>query len=92
MHRWRVSWLGDIVVPVLNLCARYSFEEYTVKARWSGSILHSAEHCAFINGYDFRKKPFAERKVLLRKALRRTSGGIQYVGHTEGAQAGLMPI
>jgi bifunctional non-homologous end joining protein LigD len=36
------------------------------------------------NGDDVRKKPFAERKAILRKVLRRTRHGIQYVEHTEG--------
>jgi bifunctional non-homologous end joining protein LigD len=36
------------------------------------------------NGDDVRKKPFAERKAILRKVLQRTRRGIQYVEHTEG--------
>jgi ATP-dependent DNA ligase len=47
-----------------------------------------ATACAFdllmLNGDDVRKKPFAERKAMLRKVLRRTRNGIQYVEHTEG--------
>ena len=42
-----------------------------------------------LNGGDLRKKSFAERKSLLRKPLRRASGGIQYVEHTEGDGAKL---
>ena len=37
-----------------------------------------------ITGDDLRKKPFSERKAMLRKVLRRTRSGIQYVEHTEG--------
>jgi ATP-dependent DNA ligase len=36
------------------------------------------------NGEDVRRKPFAERKAILRKTLQRTRRGIQYVEHTEG--------
>src|SRR5262245_66138327 len=32
----------------------------------------------------FGRKPFAERKAMLRKVLRRTRNGIQYVEHTVG--------
>lgn len=49
---------------------------------------HQAVACAFdlqmLNGDDLRRKPFAERKATLRKVLRRTQGGIQYVEHIEG--------
>ena len=37
-----------------------------------------------LNGEDFRRRPFAERKAALRKALQRARRGIQYVEHTEG--------
>jgi bifunctional non-homologous end joining protein LigD len=37
-----------------------------------------------LDGEDFRKEPFSERKAVLRKVLRRTRRGIQYVEHTEG--------
>ena len=37
-----------------------------------------------LNGEDLRRKPFAERKAALRKLLRRSRDGIQYVEHTEG--------
>jgi bifunctional non-homologous end joining protein LigD len=44
--------------------------------------------CAFdllmLNGEDLRRKPFADRKAALRKVLRRSRKGIQYVEHTEG--------
>jgi bifunctional non-homologous end joining protein LigD len=33
---------------------------------------------------DIRRKPFAERKAILRKVLQRTRRGIQYVEHSEG--------
>jgi bifunctional non-homologous end joining protein LigD len=36
------------------------------------------------NGEDVRRKPFAERKAILRKVLQPTRRGIQYVEHTEG--------
>jgi bifunctional non-homologous end joining protein LigD len=36
------------------------------------------------NGEDIRRKPFTERKTILRKVLHRTRRGIQYVEHTEG--------
>ena len=36
------------------------------------------------NGEDIRRKPFTERKAMLRKVLQRTRRGIQYVEHTEG--------
>jgi bifunctional non-homologous end joining protein LigD len=49
---------------------------------------HTAVACAFdllmLDGDDLRRKPFVERKTALRKVLRRTQGGIQYVEHTEG--------
>lgn len=37
-----------------------------------------------LDGDDLRSKPLAERKAALRKLLRRTRGGIQYVKHVEG--------
>jgi bifunctional non-homologous end joining protein LigD len=37
-----------------------------------------------LDGEDFRREPFSERKAVLRKVLRRTRRGIQYVEHTEG--------
>jgi bifunctional non-homologous end joining protein LigD len=37
-----------------------------------------------LNGDDLRRMPFAECKAMLRKVLRRTRSGIQYVEHTEG--------
>jgi bifunctional non-homologous end joining protein LigD len=37
-----------------------------------------------LDGEDFRYEPFSERKAVLRKVLRRTKRGIQYVEHTEG--------
>jgi bifunctional non-homologous end joining protein LigD len=37
-----------------------------------------------LDGEDFRYEPFSERKAVLRKVLRRTRRGIQYVEHTEG--------
>ena len=44
--------------------------------------------CAFdllmLNGDDLRGKPLTERKAALRKLLRRSRGGIQYVEHVEG--------
>jgi bifunctional non-homologous end joining protein LigD len=36
------------------------------------------------NGEDLRRKPFAERKAILRKVLQRTRRGIQYIEHSEG--------
>ena len=49
---------------------------------------HRAVACAFdllmLDGEDWRRKPMVERKAGLRKLLRRTRGGIQYVEHTEG--------
>jgi bifunctional non-homologous end joining protein LigD len=36
------------------------------------------------SGEDVRRKPFAERKAILRKVLQRTRRGIQYVEHSEG--------
>jgi bifunctional non-homologous end joining protein LigD len=57
-------------------------------------VLHSrcADHlaiaCAFdllaFDGDDLRRKPYSERKDALRKLLRRSRDGIQYVEHTEG--------
>jgi bifunctional non-homologous end joining protein LigD len=48
----------------------------------------AAVACSFdllmLNGEDFRRRPYAERKTALRKALQRTRRGIQYVEHTEG--------
>jgi ATP-dependent DNA ligase len=44
--------------------------------------------CAFdllmLNGDDLRGRPLTERKLALRKLLRRSRGGIQYVEHAEG--------
>jgi bifunctional non-homologous end joining protein LigD len=37
-----------------------------------------------LDGEDFRQELFSERKAMLRKVLRRTRRGIQYVEHTEG--------
>jgi bifunctional non-homologous end joining protein LigD len=37
-----------------------------------------------LDGDDLRKKPFLDRKAALKKVLRRTRRGIQYVEHTEG--------
>jgi bifunctional non-homologous end joining protein LigD len=52
-----------------------------------------ATACAFDllmpNEDDLRKKSFSERKAMLRKALKRTKGGIQYVEHNEGDRARL---
>jgi bifunctional non-homologous end joining protein LigD len=49
---------------------------------------HAAVACAFdlmmLDGDDLRRLPLSERKAALRKVLRRTKGGIQYVEHTEG--------
>jgi ATP-dependent DNA ligase len=49
---------------------------------------HSAIACAFdllmLDGDDLRKEPFSERKAALRKVLKRTGLGIQYVEHSEG--------
>ncbi|MGE5165894.1 MAG: hypothetical protein ACM3IH_17970 [Sphingobacteriales bacterium] len=49
---------------------------------------HAAVPCAFdllmLDGEDLRRRPLAERKAALRKALRRTKGGIQYVDHLKG--------
>jgi ATP-dependent DNA ligase len=49
---------------------------------------HAAVACAFdllmIDGDDLRRKPFTDRKAALRKLLRRSKGGIQYVEHIEG--------
>jgi bifunctional non-homologous end joining protein LigD len=36
------------------------------------------------NGDDIRRQPFAERKAILQKALKRTRRGIQYVEHSDG--------
>jgi bifunctional non-homologous end joining protein LigD len=48
----------------------------------------AAVACAFdllmIDGDDLRRKPLSERKAVLRKLLKRTKGGIQYVEHVEG--------
>jgi bifunctional non-homologous end joining protein LigD len=38
------------------------------------------------NGEDVRRKPFAERKAILRKALQRTRRGIQYVSEGDGVE------
>jgi ATP-dependent DNA ligase len=37
-----------------------------------------------LDGEDFRQESYSERKAVLRKVLRRTRRGIQYVEHTEG--------
>jgi bifunctional non-homologous end joining protein LigD len=47
-----------------------------------------ATACAFdllmLNEDDLRKNSFSKRKAMLRKALKSTKGGIQYVEHNEG--------
>lgn len=48
------------------------------------SAIACAVDVLMFNGEDLRRKPFAERKAALRKALQRTRRGIQYVAHTEG--------
>ena len=49
---------------------------------------HRAIGCAFdlliLDGDDLRKKPFSERKAALRKVLKHTRLGVQYVEHIEG--------
>ena len=49
---------------------------------------HAAVACAFdllmLDGDDLRRRPLSQRKAILRKVLRRTKGGIQYVEHVEG--------
>jgi bifunctional non-homologous end joining protein LigD len=42
-----------------------------------------------LDGEDFRQEPYSERKAVLRKVLRRTRRGIQYVEHAEGHGDGL---
>jgi bifunctional non-homologous end joining protein LigD len=37
-----------------------------------------------LDAEDFRHEPYSERKAVLRKVLRRTRRGIQYVEHAEG--------
>jgi bifunctional non-homologous end joining protein LigD len=36
-----------------------------------------------LDGEDFRQEPYSERKAALRKILRRTRSGIQYVEHAQ---------
>jgi bifunctional non-homologous end joining protein LigD len=54
----------------------------------SRTMDRAAVACAFdllmLDGDDLRRKPLVERKAALRKVLRRTKGGIQYVEHAEG--------
>ncbi len=49
---------------------------------------HEAVACAFdllrLDGDDLRRLPLSERKGRLRKLLRRSAQGIQYVEHAEG--------
>jgi bifunctional non-homologous end joining protein LigD len=49
---------------------------------------HTAVACAFdlmmFEGDDLRLRPLSERKTALRKLLKRSKDGIQYVEHTEG--------
>jgi bifunctional non-homologous end joining protein LigD len=49
---------------------------------------HTAVACAFdllmLDGDDLRRRPLSERKAALRKLLKRSKGGIQYVEHVEG--------
>ena len=49
---------------------------------------HLAVACAFdllmLDGDDLRRKPLVERKAALRKLLKKTLGGIQYIEHTKG--------
>jgi bifunctional non-homologous end joining protein LigD len=57
---------------------------------------HAAVACAFdllmLDGDDLRRKPLAERKAALRKLLKRTKGGIQYVEHVEGHGAEMFGV
>jgi len=57
----------------------------TLHSRRADSL---AVACAFdllmLNGDDLRRKPLTKRKTALRKLLRRSRGGIQYVEHVEG--------
>jgi ATP-dependent DNA ligase len=54
----------------------------------AGSTTIWQRRCSFdllmFNDEDVRRKPFIERKAMLRKVLRNTRTGIQYVEHTEG--------
>lgn len=49
---------------------------------------HAAVACAFdlmmLDGDDLRRRPLSERKAALRKLLKRSKDGIQYVEHVEG--------
>jgi bifunctional non-homologous end joining protein LigD len=49
---------------------------------------HAAVACAFdllmLDGDDLRRRPLSERKAALRKLLKRSKGGIEYVEHSEG--------
>jgi bifunctional non-homologous end joining protein LigD len=57
-------------------------------ALYSRVMDHAAVACAFdlmmLDGDDLRRLPLSERKAALRKVLRRTKRGIQYVEHVEG--------
>jgi ATP-dependent DNA ligase len=48
------------------------------------SVVALAFDLLALDGDDLRKKPFSERKAMLKKLLRRTRKGIQYVEHTKG--------
>jgi bifunctional non-homologous end joining protein LigD len=47
-------------------------------------VVACAVDLMMLDGDDLRRKPLSERKTALRKVLRRTKGGIQYVEHGEG--------
>jgi bifunctional non-homologous end joining protein LigD len=48
------------------------------------SVVALAFDLMSLDGEDFRRLPYSERKTVLRKVLKRTKRGIQYVEHTEG--------
>jgi bifunctional non-homologous end joining protein LigD len=81
--RIRDTAIFDAEVVWLNSDGVADFE-----ALHSRSNDDRATACAFdllkLNDEDLRRKPFAERKAMLRKVLARTRHGIQCVEHTEG--------
>jgi ATP-dependent DNA ligase len=70
-----VVWLGlDGIAQLDALHSRVN----------DGAAIALAFDLLMHNGEDVRRRPFAERKAILRKVLQRTRRGIQYVEHTEG--------
>jgi ATP-dependent DNA ligase len=81
----RIKGSAILDAEVVCLDAEGVAQFNTLHARCADNL---AVACVFdlpmLNGDDLRGKPLTERKAALRKLLRRSRGGIQYVEHVEG--------